>query len=89
MPKQGQGTKGNKGKKGKKGRKGEHTEEQPEQALSPLREYFLTIVVCTVIALFVTTFIVHPMSVPTPSMDPTILVGDRILVDRRRLDWIS
>jgi len=57
VPKQGQGPKG---KKGKKGKKREHTEEQPEQALSPLREYFLTIVVCTVIALFVTTFVLHP-----------------------------
>ena len=82
MPQQGKGAKEKKGKKGKKGRRGENTEEPPEQALSPLREYFLTIVVCTVIALFVTTFIVHPMSVPTPSMEPTILVGDRILVDK-------
>jgi len=82
VPKQGKGAKEKKGKKGKKGRRGENTEEPPEQALSPLREYFLTIVVCTVIALFVTTFIVHPMSVPTPSMEPTILVGDRILVDK-------
>ncbi len=79
MPKQGKGTKG---KEGKKGKKGEKTEKQPEQALSSLREYFLTIVVCTVIALFVTTYVVHPMSVPTPSMEPTILVGDRILVDK-------
>ncbi len=68
-------------KKGK-GKKGKKTDEQPEQVLSPLREYFLTIVVCTVIALFVTTYVVHPMSVPTPSMEPTILVGDRILVDK-------
>ena len=73
MPKQG---------KAKKGKKGKKKEEQSEQELSPLREYFLTIVVCTVIALFVTTYVVHPMSVPTPSMEPTILVGDRVLVDK-------
>ena len=73
MPKQG---------KGKKGKKGKKTEAQPEQKLNTLREYFLTIVVCTIIALFVTTYVVHPMSVPTPSMEPTILVGDRVLVDK-------
>ena len=73
MPKQGKKTKGKKSKK---------TEEQPEEGLNPWREHFLTIVVCTIIALFVTTYVVHPMSVPTPSMEPTILVGDRILVDK-------
>ncbi|MGI8786095.1 MAG: signal peptidase I [Acidobacteriota bacterium] len=49
---------------------------------STLREYFVTIVVCTILALFVTTYIVHPMTVPTPSMVPTILVGDRLLIDK-------
>jgi signal peptidase I len=68
--------------KAKKGKKGKKKEEQSEEELSTLREDFLTIVVCTVIALFVTTYVVHPMSVPTPSMEPTILVGDRVLVDK-------
>ncbi len=64
--------------------------EQPEQQSdnvgppqhSTLREYFVTTVVCTVFALFVTTYVVHPMTVPTPSMEPTILVGDRLLIDK-------
>ena len=55
---------------------------KPAWEPSVLREYFLTIVICSVIALFVTTYVVHPMSVPTPSMEPTILVGDRLLVDK-------
>ncbi len=60
---------------------------KPESHLQPieqstLREYFLTIVVCTIFALFVTTYVVHPMTVPTPSMVPTILVGDRLLIDK-------
>ena len=46
----------------------EQTELQPEDE-STLREYFVTIVVCTIFALFVTTYVVHPMTVPTPSMD--------------------
>jgi len=64
--------------------------EQPEQQsgnegppqYSILREYFVTTVVCTIFALFVTTYMVHPMTVPTPSMEPTILVGDRLLIDK-------
>lgn len=53
---------------------------EPEH--STLREYFVTTVYCTIIALFVTTYVVHPMTVPTPSMEPTILVGDRLLIDK-------
>ncbi len=49
---------------------------------SALREYFVTTVVCTIFALFVTSFVVHPMTVPTPSMESTILVGDRLLIDK-------
>ena len=55
------------------------TKEAPQ---STLREYFLATVYCTIIALFVTTYVVHPMTVPTPSMEPTILVGDRLLIDK-------
>jgi signal peptidase I len=57
-------------------------EEKPTQQYSTLREYFVTTVVCTIFALFVTTYVVHPMTVPTPSMEPTILVGDRLLIDK-------
>ena len=56
--------------------------EEKQQQYSTLREYFVTTVVCTIYALFVTTYVVHPMTVPTPSMEPTILVGDRLLIDK-------
>lgn len=60
-----------------------HQEEEPqEEQQSTLREYFLATVYCTIVALFVTTYVVHPMTVPTPSMEPTILVGDRLLIDK-------
>ncbi len=49
---------------------------------SSLRENFVSIVVCSIFAFFVTTYVVHPMTVPTSSMEPTILVGDRVLVDK-------
>ena len=57
-------------------------DQQQEPGQSTLREYFLTTVVCTIFALFVTTYVVHPMTVPTPSMEPTIMVGDRLLIDK-------
>lgn len=57
-------------------------ETQPQHQYSTLREYFVTTVVCTIFALFVTTYVVHPMTVPTPSMVPTIQVGDRLLIDK-------
>jgi signal peptidase I len=66
--------------KGRRKRQKEASE--PVWKPSVFREYFLTIVICSVVALFVTTYVVHPMSVPTPSMEPTILVGDRLLVDK-------
>lgn len=56
--------------------------EGPAIRYSTLREYFVTTAACTILALFVTTYVVHPMTVPTPSMVPTILVGDRLLIDK-------
>ncbi len=56
--------------------------QKQEQRQSTLREYFVATVYCTIVALFVTTFVVHPMTVPTPSMVPTIQVGDRLLIDK-------
>lgn len=55
---------------------------EPPVQYSTLREYFVTTVICTILALFVTTYILHPMTVPTPSMVPTILVGDRLIIDK-------
>ncbi len=55
---------------------------EPAYRHSTVREYFVTTVVCTIFALFVTTYVVHPMTVPTPSMVPTIMVGDRLLIDK-------
>ncbi|MEE8584523.1 MAG: signal peptidase I, partial [Acidobacteriota bacterium] len=62
----------------------EQEAQQNEEAVqySTVREYYVTTVVCTIFALFVTTYVVHPMTVPTPSMVPTIEVGDRLLIDK-------
>ena len=57
-------------------------QEEQVQRHSALRENLVSIVVCSIFAFFVTTYVVHPMTVPTSSMEPTILVGDRLLVDK-------
>jgi signal peptidase I len=62
--------------------KKEESSKELQQQYSTFREYFIATVYCTIIALFVTTYVVHPMTVPTPSMEPTILVGDRLLIDK-------
>ncbi|RPI27634.1 MAG: signal peptidase I [Acidobacteria bacterium] len=63
-------------------KKAKDDKQKEGQQHSTLREYYVTTVVMTIFALFVTTYVVHPMTVPTPSMEPTIMVGDRLLIDK-------
>ena len=49
---------------------------------STLREYFESLVVTIVLALFGTTFIVQAYKIPTPSMADNLLVGDHLLVNK-------
>ncbi|MGE0043232.1 MAG: signal peptidase I [Vicinamibacterales bacterium] len=49
---------------------------------STLREYFESIVVAVILALFVRTFIFQAFKIPTGSMEPNLLVGDHLLVNK-------
>jgi signal peptidase I len=49
---------------------------------SVLREYFESLVVTAVMALFGMTFVVQAVKVPTGSMQNTILIGDHLLVNK-------
>src|SRR5437868_925276 len=49
---------------------------------STLREYFESFVVTLVMAIFGMTFILQAVTVPTGSMQNTILVGDYLLVNK-------
>ena len=49
---------------------------------STLREYFESLVVTVILALFGTTFIVQAYKIPTPSMEDNLLVGDHLLVNK-------
>jgi signal peptidase I len=47
-----------------------------------VREYLEVILVAVVFALFVRTFLLQAFVVPTPSMEPTVLVGDHLVVNK-------
>ena len=48
----------------------------------PLREYFESILVAVVLALFVRTFVFQAFKIPTGSMKPNLLVGDHLIVNK-------
>jgi signal peptidase I len=49
---------------------------------STVREYFESIVVAVILALFIRTFGVQAFKIPTGSMEPNLLVGDHLLVNK-------
>ena len=49
---------------------------------STLREYFESLVVAVILALFVRTFVFQAFKIPTGSMKPNLLVGDHLLVNK-------
>src|SRR5688572_12608704 len=49
---------------------------------STVREYFESILVAVVLALFVRTFVFQAFKIPTGSMKPNLLVGDHLLVNK-------
>jgi len=49
---------------------------------STVREYFESIVVAVILALFVRTFVFQAFKIPTGSMKPNLLVGDHLIVNK-------
>jgi signal peptidase I len=49
---------------------------------SVFREYFESIVVAVILALFIRTFAVQAFKIPTGSMEPNLLIGDHLLVNK-------
>ena len=47
-----------------------------------LKETFETVATALLLALIIRSFIVQPFKIPTGSMEPTLMPGDRILVSR-------
>ena len=55
---------------------------EPAFRKSTVREYFESIVVAVILALFIRTFVVQAFKIPTGSMEPNLLVGDHLLVNK-------
>jgi signal peptidase I len=61
--------------------------EPPPAAAKPFRksaarEYFESIVIAVILALFVRTFVVQAFKIPTGSMENNLLIGDHLLVNK-------
>ena len=55
---------------------------RPAPAPSVVLEYAESLLVTVILALFFTSFIVQAYRIPTPSMEPTLFVGDYLLVNK-------
>jgi len=49
---------------------------------SVAREYFESLVIAVVLALFIRTFVVQAFKIPTGSTEPNLLIGDHLLVNK-------
>ena len=49
---------------------------------SKVREYAETLIIALLIALFVRAFVVQAFKIPSSSMEPTLLIGDHLLVNK-------
>ena len=49
---------------------------------SSVREYFESICIAVILALFVRTFVVQAFKIPTGSMENNLLIGDHLLVNK-------
>jgi len=49
---------------------------------STAREYFESIVIAVILALFIRTFVVQAFKIPTGSMENNVLIGDHLLVNK-------
>ena len=64
----------------KETKKGEKTREKQRKSL--FREYLEAAIIAVVLALFIRTFVIQAYKIPSGSMEPTLLVGDHILVNK-------
>ena len=56
---------------------------------SVVREYFESLVIAVILALFVRTWVFQAFKIPTGSMEPNLLVGDHLIVNKMRFAAIK
>src|SRR5512137_2605422 len=56
--------------------------QQVQFTKSTVREYFASIDITAIIALFATTFVVQALKIPTGSIESNLLIGDHLLVNK-------
>src|ERR1700693_2310634 len=49
---------------------------------STAREYFESVIIAVILALFIRTFVVQAFKIPTGSMENNLLIGDHLLVNK-------
>jgi signal peptidase I len=54
----------------------------PDFKKSTVREYFESIIIAVILALFIRTFVVQAFKIPTGSMENNLLIGDHLLVNK-------
>ena len=52
---------------------------------STFREYIESIVVAVILALFIRTWVVQAFKIPTGSMEQNLLIGDHLLVNKKKI----
>jgi signal peptidase I len=60
----------------------EKDQDKDKGALNSLLEFVLIVVVALGLALGIQAFLVKPFRIPSGSMEPTLMIGQRVLVDR-------
>ena len=61
---------------------GDHSRTETIKKKSTLREYGEAAAIAILLALFIRTFVVQAFKIPSGSMEPTLLVGDHLLVNK-------
>ncbi|MHB1859936.1 MAG: signal peptidase I [Solirubrobacteraceae bacterium] len=60
---------------------------RPRSPLNSLIELIVIVAVALVLAFLIQAFIVKPYNIPSASMEPTLTIGQRVLVDRIGMDF--